>query len=91
VAVAQIEVLAGFARLVVDAPELRQVLVTDQLTGCLSRRGFLAAEESEIERCRGYGRSAPLAVLNVDHSKRVNDTLAMLLVMLCFASLFNAA
>ncbi|MBW6524628.1 hypothetical protein KZ810_14070 [Sphingomonas sp. RHCKR47] len=51
-AVAQIEMLAGFARLFVDAPELRQVLVTDQLIGCLSRRGFLTAEDSESEWCR---------------------------------------
>ncbi|WP_203311437.1 GGDEF domain-containing protein [Sphingomonas beigongshangi] len=71
---AQIEVLAGFARLVVDELELRQVAVTDQLTGCLSRRGFLAAVDSEIERCRRYDRSASLAILDVDHFKRVNDT-----------------
>lgn len=57
VAVAQIVVLTGFARLVVDELELRHVAVTDQLTGCLSRRGFLPAEDSEIGRRRRYGRS----------------------------------
>jgi diguanylate cyclase (GGDEF)-like protein len=71
---AQVAVLAGFARLVVDELELRQIAVTDQLTSCLSRRGFLAAVDSEIERCRRYGRPASLAVLDVDHFKRVNDT-----------------
>lgn len=70
---AQIEVLAGFARLVVDELELRQIATTDQLTGSLSRRGFLAALDREIARSRRYGRPITLAVLDVDHFKRIND------------------
>lgn len=71
---AQIEVLVGFARLVVDELEMRQIAVTDQLTGSLSRRGFMAAVDREIARCRRYARPVTLAVLDVDHFKRVNDT-----------------
>jgi len=71
---AQIDVLAGFARLVVDELEMRQIAVTDQLTGCLSRRGFLAALDREISRCRRYHRPVSLAMLDVDHFKRINDT-----------------
>lgn len=71
---AQIDVLTGFARLVVDELEMRQIATTDQLTGSLSRRGFVAAVEREIARCHRYGRPASLAILDVDRFKRVNDT-----------------
>lgn len=71
---AQVDVLMGFARLVVDELEMRQIAATDQLTGSLSRRGFLAAVDREIERARRYARPAALAMLDVDHFKQVNDT-----------------
>ena len=69
----QIEMLKGFAELVVHELELRQIVATDQLTGAMSRRGFLAAVEQELERVHRYGRTAALAVLDVDHFKTVND------------------
>lgn len=71
---AQVDVLVGFARLVVDELEMRQIAATDQLTGSLSRRGFMAAMDREIGRCRRYSRPVSLAVFDVDHFKRVNDT-----------------
>jgi diguanylate cyclase (GGDEF)-like protein len=70
---AQIEVLSGFARLVVDELEMRQIATTDQLTGSLSRRGFLAALDREIARSQRYARPITLAMLDVDHFKRIND------------------
>lgn len=72
---AQIAVLASFGNLVVDELELRQIAASDQLTGALSRRGFIAAVDKEMARCRRYARPAALALLDIDHFKRINDTL----------------
>lgn len=70
---AQIDLLASFANLVVDELELRQIAATDQLTGAMSRRGFIEAATREIARCRRYGRTGSIAMLDVDHFKRIND------------------
>ncbi len=69
----QVDLLANFANLVVDELELRQIAVTDQLTGAMSRRGFLDAAAREVARCRRYGRTGSIAMLDVDHFKRIND------------------
>lgn len=70
----QLDMLGNFAGLVVDELELRQLASSDQLTGALSRRGFLTAVDKEMERCRRYRRPAALALLDIDHFKRINDT-----------------
>lgn len=71
---AQLEVLVKFAQLVVDELELRQIAATDQLTGALSRRGFLAVIDKELARYRRGGAPAALILLDIDHFKRVNDS-----------------
>lgn len=70
---AQLDVLVSFAGLVVDELELRQIAASDQLTGALSRRGFIAAMDKEMARCRRHGRPAALALFDVDCFKRIND------------------
>lgn len=70
----QIAILTSFGKLVIDELELRQVASTDGLTGALSRRGFAEAVNREIARARRYGRTAALALFDLDHFKAVNDT-----------------
>jgi diguanylate cyclase len=59
-------------RLVVDKERrLGQAAARDQLTGLLNRRGF----EAEVAPLLRGRRGAALLVLDLDHFKRVNDTL----------------
>jgi diguanylate cyclase (GGDEF)-like protein len=55
--------------------EIQRLAITDPLTGCHNRRFFDEIERREIERHRRY--LAPLSVifLDVNHFKRLNDTL----------------
>lgn len=71
---AEIAILAKFARIVVDELELRRIAGRDQLTGVLTRRGFVEGANQEIERFRRYGRPASLAMVDIDHFKSINDT-----------------
>lgn len=53
---------------------LRQLAITDGLTGLANRRWFLEVLEYEMQRHRRYGSSLALIAIDVDHFKRVNDT-----------------
>jgi diguanylate cyclase (GGDEF)-like protein len=57
----------------VAVEELRRLATTDELTGLVNRRQFLALLEVEVARTRRSGRPLSLAILDVDHFKRVND------------------
>ena len=46
----------------------------DELTDLPNRRAFLEGLESEADRIRRYGGTASLAIADIDHFKRVNDT-----------------
>ncbi|HUD28092.1 MAG TPA: sensor domain-containing diguanylate cyclase, partial [Novosphingobium sp.] len=70
----ELAILRNFASIVVNEMELRRIAERDQLTGALTRRGFIEKVEQEIARCRRYGRSASLLLIDVDHFKSVNDT-----------------
>jgi diguanylate cyclase len=54
--------------------ELRQQARTDVLTGIANRRYFLDRLDEEIKRVRRYGGELALAILDVDHFKKINDT-----------------
>jgi diguanylate cyclase (GGDEF)-like protein len=71
---AEIAMLDKFARIVIADLELRRIAGKDQLTGALTRRGFVERVSHEIERYRRYERPASLALIDIDHFKRVNDT-----------------
>jgi len=47
---------------------------TDELTGLPNRRGFLEASEGALARARRSRLPLSLAIADVDHFKRVNDT-----------------
>lgn len=70
----QIAILQKFAGLVVEALELRQLANTDALTGLLTRRAFSDAMGRTITCAERDGCGASLAVFDLDHFKKVNDT-----------------
>lgn len=63
----EIELMQGFAALVVDHLELRLMAHSDALTGAMTRRAFLA--RIEAERWRG----GVVALFDLDHFKSIND------------------
>jgi diguanylate cyclase (GGDEF)-like protein len=54
--------------------ELAALSVTDPLTGLPNRRAFDTRLALEVERVRRYGAEMSLAMLDIDHFKRVNDS-----------------
>ena len=53
--------------------EQRQKALTDPLTGLANRAGWSERLELEVARWRRYGGDLLLAVLDIDHFKRIND------------------
>jgi diguanylate cyclase (GGDEF)-like protein len=53
--------------------KLRELAMQDELTGLYNRRHFLELAESEIARVRRTGAPLSVAILDIDHFKRVND------------------
>jgi|GEM_PF-3660656 len=53
---------------------IREMSVTDSLTGVLNRRGFFEAARREIARYRRYRRTLSAIMLDIDHFSRINDT-----------------
>lgn len=54
---------------------VRMLSERDALTGAMNRRAIEARVESEIARFRRGGQAFALAVVDLDHFKRINDTL----------------
>jgi len=52
---------------------LYELATTDEMTGLLNRRHFMASAEMEWERWQRYQRVMSLLVLDIDHFKSVND------------------
>lgn len=63
-----------FHRLSQVRDQLAYAASTDTLTGLLLRRAFLERFAEEIERSRRHGNPLTIAILDLDHFKRVNDT-----------------
>lgn len=70
---AAISALRANARAAEATAELRRMATTDPLTGLWNRRHLLERLEAETGRSRRNGRPLCLAILDVDHFKRVND------------------
>jgi diguanylate cyclase (GGDEF)-like protein/PAS domain S-box-containing protein len=54
--------------------QLREMAVTDPLTGLANRLHFEQALEDEMERSRRYASPLSLVMFDIDHFKAVNDT-----------------
>lgn len=68
-----IELLKRFARVVVDQMELKTLAHRDFLTGALTRRAFTEASVKALGQLKREERSATIAVIDVDHFKKIND------------------
>ncbi|KAA2315501.1 sensor domain-containing diguanylate cyclase [Pseudooceanicola sediminis] len=66
-------IMKNFSRLVMNELELRQIAMSDSLTGAMTRRGWMEAVETQIARCRRNGQASSIVLLDVDHFKRIND------------------
>lgn len=72
---------------------LKQLSVTDALTGLFNRTGLSASLQLDIERALRYGRPLSVVLLDLDHFKRVNDEFGHLVgdqVLVEFAQLIRA-
>ncbi|MGV8988819.1 MAG: diguanylate cyclase [Cypionkella sp.] len=69
----EIALLTTFAKLVLNELELRQIAMSDGLTGAMSRRAWVEAAAKELARCRRDGTEASIILFDIDHFKRVND------------------
>lgn len=66
---------AMFKSVLSHREQLEALAKTDELTGCLSRRYLMERLEHELERAARYQRLIAIAMLDIDHFKRLNDTL----------------
>ena len=55
--------------------ENRRLAITDALTGVRNRRYMMKYLPREFDRCRRYGHAIAALVCDLDHFKRVNDSL----------------
>ncbi|MEK6611147.1 MAG: diguanylate cyclase [Gemmatimonadota bacterium] len=77
-AVAALEKAHDFANVVEDRERLEQLAATDALTGCLNRRALIDALERELDRARRYSLVLTILMVDLDHFKRINDTMGHL-------------
>lgn len=54
--------------------QLRQQATTDDLTGVANRRRFLELAQTETSRALRYRHPLALALIDIDHFKKINDT-----------------
>jgi diguanylate cyclase (GGDEF)-like protein len=54
--------------------QLRELSITDSLTGILNRRGFLEIADVEFDRSKRYGEAFSFAIIDLDRLKSINDT-----------------
>ncbi|MBL8920691.1 MAG: GGDEF domain-containing protein [Myxococcaceae bacterium] len=54
--------------------EIYRLTTVDGLTQVHNRRSFDEVIERELSRCRRYGRTLSLVLIDVDHFKKINDT-----------------
>lgn len=55
--------------------EVRQLSLTDELTGLLNRRGFLILAEQQLKLARRLNTSCWIVFIDLDGLKKINDTL----------------
>jgi diguanylate cyclase len=61
-------------KLAASLEQVQQLASHDELTGTLNRRSLMAALERERSRAERSGASFSIAMIDLDHFKRINDT-----------------
>ena len=91
------EWLASQAAIALENARLHEIVqrqaITDELTGLVNRRRFLAALDAEIVRARRLGGPLSVVLVDLDDFKRINDRFghpAGDTVLLAFADLMRA-
>ena len=69
------QLLEGFAKLVVDQVDLWSEASRDVLTGAMTRRAFTDSLRKTFAARARAGNKASLVFFDLDHFKRINDTL----------------
>jgi diguanylate cyclase (GGDEF)-like protein len=69
-----LELLANCAAPSVEVARLERISLTDPLTLAFNRRYLDRRLSEEIKRSRRFNRSLCLAVIDLDHFKKINDT-----------------
>jgi diguanylate cyclase (GGDEF)-like protein len=76
---ARVNVHHRLARIIRELEEKKKALAelatTDSLTKLKNRRSFYAQAEQNLTACRRYGKDMSLLLLDIDHFKKVNDSL----------------
>ena len=61
------------AELTAQVSQLQEMALSDELTGLLNRRGFLAELGRELAAARRFGEPAVLVYIDLDGFKQIND------------------
>jgi diguanylate cyclase (GGDEF)-like protein len=69
------QVASRTAQLQAALDEIRELTVTDALTGCFNRRHLDSRLAEEVLRCHRSGHALSVIMADIDHFKNVNDTL----------------
>jgi len=70
----QMSLAQRVAELELAQESLRNLSLTDDLTGLYNRRGFFALAKQQLSSARREGRHASLVYIDMDGLKRLNDT-----------------
>jgi len=70
----QLSLAQRVAELELAQESLRNLSLTDDLTGLYNRRGFFALAKQQLNSARREGRHASLVYIDMDGLKRLNDT-----------------
>ena len=68
-----VAILSSFAKLVLNELELRQIAMSDGLTGAMTRRAWVEAAGKELARHHRRGDAAAVILFVIDHFKQGND------------------
>lgn len=68
----------GMFTILIIASDMSEVLeheaATDELTGLMNRRGFIARAMQAVSQSRRYNSELTVLVFDIDHFKKINDT-----------------
>jgi len=62
-------------KLITAQSKTDELAARDELTGLINRRHFYERLDEEMDRCRRYGTTLALIMVDIDHFRKVNDEL----------------